>query len=68
MPVGLTKETFREFTKYYDEEVFRGVADSIRAKAFDYYELRPTERIQAQQYSVRSKTLTKKRFLHLGTW
>lgn len=47
MPVGLTKEKFREFTKYYDEEVFRGVAHSIRAKAYDYDQLPPTERIQA---------------------
>ncbi|MFZ2545152.1 MAG: Eco57I restriction-modification methylase domain-containing protein, partial [Candidatus Saccharimonadales bacterium] len=47
MPDGLTKDTFREFTKYYDEEVFRGVAHSIRAKAFDYDELLPTDRIQA---------------------
>lgn len=47
MPVGLTKNVFREFTKYYDEEVFRGVAHSIRAKAFDYDQLLPTERIQA---------------------
>lgn len=47
MPAGLTKETFREFTKYYDEEVFQGVAHSIRAKAFDYDDLPPTERVQA---------------------
>jgi len=47
MPAGLTKEQFREFTKYYDEEVFRGVAHSIRAKAFDCDDLLPTERIQA---------------------
>lgn len=47
MPAGLTKEMFQEFTKYYDEEVFRGVTRSIRAKAFDCDELSPTERIQA---------------------
>lgn len=47
MPAGLTKETFFEFTKYYDEEVFQGVAHSIRAKAFDYDGLPPTERVQA---------------------
>lgn len=47
MPAGLTKDKFREFVKYYDEEVFRGVAHSIRAKAFDYDGLPPTERIQA---------------------
>jgi superfamily II DNA or RNA helicase len=47
MPEGLSKDTFKEFTKYYDEEVFRGVAHSIRAKAFDYDDLLPTERVQA---------------------
>lgn len=47
MPADLTKEKFREFTKYYDEEVFQGVAHSIRAKAFDYDGLPPTERVQA---------------------
>jgi hypothetical protein len=38
---------FRDFTKYYDEEVFRGVTRSIRAKAYDCDDLLPTERIQA---------------------
>lgn len=47
MPAGLTKEGFKEFTKYYDEDVFKGVAHSIRAKAFDCDDLLPTERIQA---------------------
>lgn len=47
MPVGLTKDQFRGFTKYYDEEVFRDVAYSIRAKVFDCDNLLPTERIKA---------------------
>lgn len=47
MPVGLTKEKFRDFTKYYDEEVFRGVTRSVRAKAFDCDKLLPTERVEA---------------------
>lgn len=47
MPAGLSKEKFKEFIKYYDEEVFRAVARSIRAKAFDCDDLLPTERIQA---------------------
>jgi superfamily II DNA or RNA helicase len=47
MPADLTKEGFREFTKYYDEEVFKGVAHSIRAKVYDCDDLLPTERIQA---------------------
>ena len=46
MPRGLTKDTFREFIKYYDEEVFSGVTRSIRAKAFDCDELLPSERAQ----------------------
>ena len=47
MPAGLTKKQFQEFTKYYDEDVFKGVAHSIRAKAFDCDDLLPTERVQA---------------------
>jgi superfamily II DNA or RNA helicase len=47
MPAGLSKKQFREFTKYYDEDIFKGVARSIRAKAFDCDDLLPTERIQA---------------------
>ncbi len=47
MPAGLTKDQFRGFTKYYDEDVFKGVAHSIRAKAFDCDDLLPTERVQA---------------------
>lgn len=47
MPVGLTKEKFGEFIKYYDEEVFGGVTRNIRAKVFDCDDLLPTERIQA---------------------
>lgn len=47
MPTGLSKQMFRGFTKYYDEDVFRGVARSIRAKAFDCDGLLPTERIRA---------------------
>jgi len=47
MPTGLTKEKFGEFVKYYDEDVFKGVTHSIRAKAFDCDDLLPTERTQA---------------------
>lgn len=46
MPPGLTKEQFREFTKYYDEDVFKEVAHNIRAKAYDCDSLLPTERVQ----------------------
>ena len=47
MPTGLSKKEFSEFTKYYDEDVFKGVTHSIRAKARDCDKLLPTERIQA---------------------
>lgn len=47
MPAGLSKQQFGEFTKYYDEDVFKGVTHSIRAKAYDCDDLLPTERIQA---------------------
>lgn len=47
MPEGLTKDRFKEFIKYYDEDVFRGVTKSIRAKAYDCDELLPYDRVQA---------------------
>lgn len=47
MPEGLTKEKFKDFIKYYDEDVFRGVTKSIRAKAYDCDELLPYDRVQA---------------------
>lgn len=47
MPVGLSKDQFKDFTKYYDEDVFKGVSHSIRAKAFDCDDLMPTERLKA---------------------
>ena len=47
MPEGLTKDKFKEFIKYYDEDVFRGVTKSIRAKAYDCDELLPYDRVQA---------------------
>lgn len=47
MPKDLTKEKFKDFIKYYDEDVFRGVTKSIRAKAYDCDELLPYDRVQA---------------------
>lgn len=47
MPKDLTKEMFRDFIKYYDEEVFRGVTRSIRLKAYECDGLLPVERVQA---------------------
>jgi len=47
MPAGLSKKTFREFTKYYDEDIFREVTRNIQAKAFDCDDLLPTDRIRA---------------------
>lgn len=47
MPRDLTKDMFRDFIKYYDEEVFRGVTKSIRLKVYECDTLLPVERIQA---------------------
>jgi superfamily II DNA or RNA helicase len=47
MPAGLSKEEFREFTKYYDEDVFKGVTKNIRLKAKDCDNLLPAERVAA---------------------
>jgi superfamily II DNA or RNA helicase len=46
MPVGVNKETFRKFTKYYDEEVFVGAGRDIRLKALASDLLLPFERIE----------------------
>lgn len=47
MPKDLTKDMFRNFVKYYDEEIFRGVTRSIRLKAYESDKLLPAERIEA---------------------
>lgn len=47
MPKDLTKDMFRDFVKYYDEEVFRGVTRSIRLRAYECDDLLPVDRIQA---------------------
>ena len=64
--LGLSKEKFHEFTKYYDEDVFKGVAHSIRAKAFDCDDLLPTERVQAiaEIFSIFKNQIKKLYSLH----
>lgn len=48
MPEGLSKSWFKEkFAKYYDEDVFKSVAHSIRSKVYYCEDLLPTERIEA---------------------
>lgn len=63
MPTGVTKKKFKEFQKYYDEEVFIAAGRRIRniAKEADY--LDPTERVKkiAGLFSY-FKTQTKKQF------
>lgn len=46
MPQGVTKEVFKEFTKYYDKDIFIAASRRIRyiSKAAD--ELEPTERVK----------------------
>lgn len=46
MPRGVTKEKFREFQKYYDEEVFIAAGRHIRNIAREADTLAPTERVQ----------------------
>lgn len=45
MPHGITKEKFKEFQKYYDEEVFIAAGRRIRNIARDADTLDPTERV-----------------------
>lgn len=46
MPNGVTKEKFREFKKYYDEEVFIAAGRRIRNIAKEADTLDPTERVK----------------------
>ncbi|WP_313236121.1 Eco57I restriction-modification methylase domain-containing protein [Sporosarcina ureae] len=46
MPDGVTKEKFREFQKYYDEEVFIAAGRRIRNIAKEADTLEPTERVK----------------------
>ncbi|MDY0236917.1 MAG: Eco57I restriction-modification methylase domain-containing protein [Gudongella sp.] len=45
MPAGVTKEKFKEFQKYYDEEVFIAAGRRIRNIAREADTLDPTERV-----------------------
>lgn len=46
MPTGVTKAKFREFQKYYDEEVFIAAGRRIRNIAREADTLEPTERVK----------------------
>lgn len=46
MPTGVTKELFREFKKYYDEDVFIAAGRRIRNIAREADTLNPTERVK----------------------
>lgn len=46
MPVGVTKERFREFTKYYDADVFISAGNIIRKRAQSYDSLPYIQRTQ----------------------
>lgn len=47
MPVGLTKATFNEFIKYYDETVFQGVTRSLRRRVAECDNEPPVDRVRA---------------------
>ena len=46
MPKGVTKDKFREFQKYYDEDVFIAAGRRIRTIVKEADELDPTERVK----------------------
>jgi hypothetical protein len=46
MPIGITKEKFKEFQKYYDEEIFIAAGRKIRSIAKESDTLDPTERVK----------------------
>lgn len=47
MPKGITKEIFKNFIKYYDQEIFVAAGTNIRNKTRGADALNPTERINA---------------------
>ena len=46
MPNGVTKEVFKDFKKYYDEDVFIAAGRRIRNLAIEADKLNPTERVK----------------------
>lgn len=46
MPEGVTKQIFKDFSKYYDKDVFVAASRRIRAISKTADELEPTERVQ----------------------
>ena len=46
MPVGLKKDTFKEFIKYYDATVFQGVTRSLRRRVADCDMEPPVDRVR----------------------
>ena len=46
MPKGVTKEIFREFVKYYDEDIFIAAGRDIRNRAKSADNFTPTERVK----------------------
>ncbi len=46
MPQGVTKEVFKKFSKYYEQDVFIAAGRQIRALAKSADSLAPTERVQ----------------------
>lgn len=54
MPTGVTKDIYKKFSKYYDEDVFVGAGRRIRDMALAADELSPSERVVkiAEQFSM----------------
>ena len=46
MPKGVTKDIFKEFSKYYDKDIFIAASRRIRVKALTADELEPLERVK----------------------
>ena len=54
MPAGVTKETYKKFSKYYEQDVFVAAGKQIRNMALAADELSPDERVQkiASQFAM----------------
>lgn len=45
MPDGVTKDIYKKFTKYYDEDIFVAACNEIRKRTKYADSLSPTERV-----------------------
>lgn len=69
MPTGVSKDIYRKFSKYYEQDVFVAAGRQIRNMALAADELSPDERVKRSPLNLPcSKIPIRKPFLRLGEW